>query len=148
MGVDVSIALAAISAGATVAKMSAEKEAAQADLSAINQQSRLQSVQYQQKQLQNLDLTEKMISKQTAQMTTRGVAFDSPSFNAVQRDTINTGSKQARNDKLTDSIAQDALNDERRNVKRTLHAKLFGDVAEFSFNAANVVSKLPKAEDL
>jgi len=148
MGVEVSIALAAISAGATVAKMSAEKEAAQADLSAINQQSRLQSVQYQQKQLQNLDLTEKMISKQTAQMTTRGVAFDSPSFNAVQRDTINTGSKQARNDKLTDSIAQDALNDERRNVKRTLHAKLFGDVAEFSFNAANVVSKLPKAEDL
>jgi len=148
MGVDVSIALAAISAGATVAKMSAEKEAAQADLSAINQQSRLQSVQYQQKQLQNLDLTEKMISKQTAQMTTRGVAFDSPSFNAVQRDTINTGSKQARNDKLTDSIAQDALNDERRNVKRTLHAKLFGEVAEFSFNAANLVSKLPKAEDL
>jgi len=148
MGVEVSIALAAISAGATVAKMSAEKEAAQADLSAINQQSRLQSIQYQQKQLQNLDLTEKMISKQTAQMTTRGVAFDSPSFNAVQRDTINTGSKQARNDKLTDSIAQDALNDERRNVKRTLHAKLFGDVAEFSFNAANVVSKLPKAEDL
>jgi len=102
MGVEVSIALAAISAGATVAKMSAEKEAAQADLSAINQQSRLQSIQYQQKQLQNLDLTEKMISKQTAQMTTRGVAFDSPSFNAVQRDTINTGSKQARNDKLTD----------------------------------------------
>jgi len=148
MGVDVSIALAAISAGATVAKMSAEKEAAQADLSAINQQSRLQSIQYQQKQLQNLDLTEKMISKQTAQMTTRGVAFDSPSFNAVQRDTINTGSKQARNDKLTDSIAQDALNDERRNVKRTLHAKLFGEVAEFSFNAANLVSKLPKAEDL
>jgi len=148
MGVEVSIGLAAISAGATVAKMSAEKEAERADLSAINEQSKLQSIQYQQKQLQNLELTDKMLSKQAAQMTTRGVTFNSPSFNAVQTDTINAGAKQSRNDKLAESIGEGSFEAERKNVKRTLHAKLFGDVAEFSFNAATGIGKLPKAEDL
>ena len=157
MGVEASIALAAISAGATIGKMSAEKEAAQADLSAINQQAKLQTVQYQQKQLQNLDVTEKILSRQAAQMSTRGVSFDSPSFNAIQRDTINSGAKQSRNDRLAESIGEDAFETEKKNVKRNLHAQLFGDVAEFSFNTATMVnnlpkspkgSKLPRAEDL
>ena len=144
MGLEVAgYALAAISAGATLGKMSAEKEAEQANLSAINKQSQLMTLQYQQKNLQNLDTIEKMLSRQAAQLSTRGVAFDSPSFNAIQRETINSGARKARNLETEESLGQQSLNIERDNVKRTLHAQLFGDAANFAFNVAGFADKLP-----
>jgi hypothetical protein len=137
------VSLAAIAAGATIGKMSAEKEAEQANLSAINQQSKLLALQYQQKNLQNLDLTDKMLSRQAAQMSARGVAFDSPSFNAIQRDTLNIGGRKERNLQTEESLSQQALEIEKHNVKSTLHAQLFGDAANFAFNAVSLASKFP-----
>ncbi len=152
MGFEASIALAAISAGATIAKASAEHEAEQANLSAINQQSKLLSLQYQQKNLQNLELTDKMLSRQAAQLSARGVAFDSPSFNALQRETINAGGKKAANLAVEESLSQQALRIEKSNVRSTLRAQLFGDAANFAFNAAalneKLPKKLPKSEDI
>ena len=144
MGFEASIALAAISAGATIAKGNAEYEAEQANLSAIDAQSKLMSLQYQQKNLQNLELTDKMLSRQAAQLSTRGVAFDSPSFNAIQRQTINAGGKKANNLAIEESLNQQALRLEKSNVRATLHAQLFGDAANFAFNAAGLNDKLPK----
>ncbi len=147
-------ALAAISAGATLAKASAEKEASQANLSALNQQSKLNALQYQQKNLQNLALTEQMLSKQAAQLSTRGVAFDSPSFNAIQRETINSGAKKAANLQTEQSLSEQSLAIEKANVKSTLHASLFGEASNFAFNALGVAekfptkNKLPQVEDL
>lgn len=158
MGAEATMALAAISAGATIAKMSAEKEAEQADLSAINLQSKMMQLQYQQKHLQNLDITDKMLSRQAAQMSTRGVAFDSPSFNAVQRDTINTAVKTSKNLKTEEALGMKAYDIERQNVKDTLHAQLFGDAASFAFSAVGLAKeaptlpktgrRLPRAEDI
>jgi hypothetical protein len=138
-----SFAMAAIAAGATVGKMSAEKEAEQANLSAINQQSKFSALQFQQKHLQNLDTIDKMLSKQAAQLSTRGVAFDSPSFNAIQRETINAGSRKERNLSTEQSLADQSFALERKNVKSTLHAQLFGDAATFAFNAVDLASKFP-----
>lgn len=137
------VALAAIAAGATIGKMSAEKEAEQANLSAINQQSKLSALQYQQKTMQNLDLTDKMLSRQAAQLSARGVAFDSPSFNAIQRETLNVGGKKASNLETEQSISQQAFELEKHNVKTTLHAQLFGDAANFAFNAISLADKFP-----
>ena len=158
MGIEVAtVALAAISIGATVEKMSAEKEAEQANLSAINQQSKLMTLQYQQKNMQNLDMIDKMLSKQAAQLSTRGVAFDSPSFNAIQRETINIGGKKERNLNTEESIGQQSLNIERKNVKSTLHSQLFGDTADIAFGLIGLADKyptksggkkLPQVEDL
>ena len=150
------IALAAISAGATIGKMSAEKEAEQANLSAINTQSKLVALQYEQKNMQNLELTDKMLSRQAAQLSTRGVAFNSPSFNAIQRETINIGAKKASNLQTEEALTQQALTIERKNVKNTLHAQLFGDMATFALSALSVADKwptksggkLPQVEDL
>jgi hypothetical protein len=151
------IALAAISAGATIAKMSAEKEAEQANLSAINQQSKLLALQYQEKNIQNLDATEKILQRQQAQLSTRGVSFASPSFNAIQRETLNIGSRKEGNLKAEEALGQESLNIERKNVKTNLHAQLFGDAATFAFQAAGVAEKwptlgggkkLPQVEDL
>jgi len=149
MGYEVAgYAMAAVAAGATIGKMSAEQEAAQANLSAINQQSKLISLQYQQKNMQNLDLIDSMLSKQAAQMSTRGVSFDSPSFNAIQRETINIGGKRERNLNAEQSLANQSINIERKNVKTSLHAQLFGDTAMLAFNALDVSRKLPQVEDI
>ena len=148
------IGLAAIAAGATIGKMSAEKKAEQANLSAINQQSKLMGLQYQQKHMQNLDVIEKMLSKQAAQLSTRGVAFDSPSFNAIQRETINKGAKSESNLNTEQSLAEQSLALERKNVKTSLHAQLFGDAASLGLGALSLVNatptkgKLPQVEDI
>jgi len=157
MGLEVAgFALAAISTGATIGKMSAEKEAEQANLSALNQQSQLSALQYQQKTLQNLDITDKMLSRQAAQMAVRGVAFDSPSFNAIQRETVNIGGRKASNLETEESLSQQGINIEKKNVKNTLHAQLFGDVSNLALNLAGFgtklptggTSKLPQVEDI
>jgi hypothetical protein len=136
-------ALAAISVGATVGKMSAEKEAEEANLSALNQQSQLSALQYQQKTLANLELTDKMLSRQAAQMATRGVAFDSPSFNAIQRETINIGARKEANQKTEESLAQQGISIEKQNVKNTLHAQLFGDASNLALNLVSFGEKVP-----
>jgi hypothetical protein len=150
-------AMAAIAAGATVGKMSAEKEAEQANLSAINQQSKLASLQYQEKNIQNLDATEKILQRQAVQLSTRGVSFASPSFNAIQRETINIGSRKQGNLDAEEALYKQGLDIERRNVKTTLHAQLFGDAATLAFAGIGIAekwptlgtgSKLPQAEEI
>lgn len=153
MGIETAgYALVAVAAGASVGKMKAEKEAEQANLSAINLQSKLLSLQYQQKTMQNLEITDKLLSKQAAQMAARGVAFDSPSFNAIQRETLNIGSRKQANLDTTTSIGQQSLDIERKNVKNTLHAQLFGDATNIVFGALDIAGKvprkLPQVEDL
>lgn len=151
MGIETSFVLAAIAAGATIAKGAAEAEAAAAQSHAIDQQAALSAVQYQEKTLQNLDTIDKMLSKQAAQLSTRGVAFSSPSFNAIQRETLNIGSRQLRNADTEQSLAQQSFRLEKENVSNTLHAQLFGDAANFAFGAtafANKLPTLPKAEEL
>lgn len=138
------IALAAIAAGATVGKMSAEKEAEQANLSALNQQSKLIALQYQQKTMQNLEITDKMLSRQAAQLSTRGVAFSSPSYNAIQRETLNVGSRKQANLDTEESLHQQAIEIEKKNVKSTLHAQLFGDAASLAFSAVGLYENYPK----
>lgn len=157
MGPAGGIALAAIAAGATIGKMSAEKEAAEADLSAINQQSKLLALQYQQKNIQNLEATDKILNRQAAQLSVRGVTFDSPSFNAIQRETINAGARKTANLQTEQSIAEQGLAIEKQNVKRTLHTQLFGDATTLAFGALEISdrwptksnsTKLPSVEDL
>ena len=154
MGWETGIALAAISAGATIGKMSQEKEAEKANLSAINQQSKLAALQYQQKNMQNLEATDRILSRQAAQLSTRGVSFSSPSFNAIERETLNIGSKKEANLKTEESLVQQGFDIERKNVRTTLHAQLFGDAASFAFGAAGLAEKwptagkLPQVEDL
>lgn len=144
--------LAAVSAGATVGKLSAEKQAEKANLSAINQQSKLLALQYQEKNIHNLEMTQKILERQAAQLSTRGVAFDSPSFNAIQRETLNIGARNASKLQTEESLYKTGLDIERKNVRQTLHSQLFGDTASFAFNSIDLYEKypkkLPQAEEL
>lgn len=152
MGLEVAtIGLMAVAGGATVAKMGAEREAAQQQEEALDLQGKQLQIQSQQKQLGNLDTMEKVLDAQTAAMTTRGVAFNSPSYNAIQRATLNIGAKQQANTELEGSISEANLETEKANVQSKLWADLFGDTANLAFTAATLKSKaptsLPKMED-
>lgn len=138
------IVMAAVATGATVGKMGFEYQAAQQREKALDLQAEQQTLQYQQKTLQNLDVMEKVLSAQTAAMTTRGVAFSSPSFNAIQRATLNIGAKKQTNTEIEKSIADENIDIERENVRNSLYAQLFGDTANLAMQGASLYMKAPK----
>ncbi len=140
------IAMAAVATGATVGKMGMEISAADASTRAIEMQAKQGELLYQQKTLSNLAMMDKVLDEQTAAMTTRGVAFSSPSFNAIQRATLNIGAKKQKNTEIEQSFYNANLEIEKENVSNKLYASLFGDVAQVAGQAFNVMSKLPQME--
>lgn len=145
MGLEVAtVALIAVAAGATVGKMSMEYEAAQQKEKALDLQGQQLQLQNQQKQLGNLDMMEKVLDAQASAMTTRGVAFTSPSYNAIQRATLNIGAKKQANTTIEGNLAMENLDIEKQNVRTTLYAQLFGDVANVAFTAASMGANAPK----
>lgn len=145
MGIETAaIVMAAVATGATIGKMGMEYEAAQAREKALDLQATQQKLQYQQKTLSNLDVMEKVLDAQQAAMTTRGVAFTSPSFNAIQRATLNIGAKKQSNLEIERAIGEENIDIEKENVRNTLYAQLFGDTANLAMTAASIYTKAPK----
>lgn len=145
MGMEVALAVVAgVQVASTVAKADAQQAAAEAAEKSLDLQAKQQELQYQQKTLQNLSAVEKVLDAQTAMMTTRGVAFSSPSFNAIRRNTINVSSRQQANLDIEEDIAQQNIKIEKQNVKDTLYAQLFGDVAEAGQAAFSMYSSTPR----
>lgn len=138
--------LLAIAAGATVAKMGAEAAVASQQRQALDLQAKQLQLQTQQKTLGNLTAMEKVLDSQAVALTTRGVAFTSPSYNAIQRATLNIGAKNQKNLDIESSLNQANIDMEKANVNNTLYAQLFGDTANLAFTAAGVASKLPVKE--
>lgn len=121
------IYLLATAAAMQVGKGFMEIQAAKAQENALDLQAKQNELQYQQKTLANLDSLDKVIQHQTAQMTTRGVAFSSPSFNAIQRNTENIAARQQKNLDMQKSILDENVDIEKRNVRNTLFGQLFSD---------------------
>lgn len=88
------------------------------------------TLSYQEKTLSNFEVTDRVLKRQIAQATTRGISLGSGSFEALQRDTLNKGAKTGRALDLEKSLMDRNIENERKNVKTTLFAQLFGDVAE------------------
>lgn len=102
----------------------------------LDLQAKQNELQYQQQTLSHLDNLNKVIQHQTAQMTTRGVAFASPSFNAIQRNTENIAAKQQKNLDIEKSLSDNLIGIEKRNVRNSLYSQLFGDVASLGLSFA------------
>jgi len=97
----------------------------------------------QQDTLANYDVMEKTIDAQIAKNTVSGTAANSPSFNAIQRNTLNIGAKANANTAIEGGIEQANIEAEKKNVKSQLYSQLFGDASDFAFSAASVATKLP-----
>ena len=130
------IALAGI---AEIGKGIFQTQAAEQQEEALNLKSDLQVLQYQQKKLSTYSLLEKTLATQTAQATTRGVALSSASFNAIQRETVNIGSRELSNLDVEQDIMGRNIKIEKSNVRKTLYAQLFGDAADIGIAAAKVL---------
>ena len=141
--IDAAIAIMAISATAKAGQSAFEAASASEKRQALDLQAKALELETQQKTLGNYDVMEKVIAAQQAHMTTTGAAFSSPSFNAIQRHTVNTAAKQAKNIEIEGELAQRNLEYEKKNVKNTLFAQLFGNASELGMAAANFSSKLP-----
>lgn len=149
MGIETAmIVMAAVSAGASVAKIGFDVKAAESAENALNLQAKQATIQYQQKTLSNLDTMEKVLDAQAAALTTRGVAFSSPSFNAIQRATLNIGAKKGQNIATEESLAQENIRIEKENVRSHLWASIFGDVSQAAMSAASIAAKMPATQKL
>lgn len=140
------IALATISVGAEIAKAGFEVKAAGEQQAALDLTSKQIKLNTQQKTLANLDVMEKVLNAQVAHQAVSGTAFSSPSFNAIQRDTLNIGAKKQRNTDIEGDILQANIASEKRNVRNSLFARLFGDVAHAGVTAFGIYSKMPTLE--
>ena|SRR5690349_114358 len=142
MGMEVALLVMA-STAAAVGKANAESQAASAQNKALDLQAKQQQLQYEQKTLANYDAMQKVLESQIAQMTVSGTAFSSPSFNAIQRNTLNIGAKEAKNLSLENSLVQQNIAFEKQNVRRTLQAQLFGDALNLGLAGLNLYSGMP-----
>lgn len=136
--------LATAAATMEVGKGIMQIQAAKAQENQLDLQAKQNELQYQQQTLSNLDSLDKVIQHQTAQMTTRGVAFSSPSFNAIQRDTENIAARQQSNLDIQKSILDANVDIEKANVRNTLYGQLFGDVSNTLMSFAQLKSMRPK----
>lgn len=100
MGATVGIAAASTAVGVVGGLVSNNASSKASDQANADQQAALElqgqedTVQYQQKQLSTYDLMTKTLDSQIAAASVSGVDLSSPSLNAIQRDTINTGGKK------------------------------------------------------
>lgn len=113
-------------------------QAAKAQENQLDLQAKANEVKYQQDVLSNANNLDHVLQRQTAEMSTRGVAFSSPSFNAIQRNTENIAGKQKKNLDLSKSLFDKQIAIEKSNVKNSLYAQLFGDVAKLGLSFAQL----------
>jgi hypothetical protein len=132
-----------VTAAAAVGSSIAEIAAASEKTRALNLQQQQAALQTKQKTLSNLDVMEKTIDAQIAHQTTTGTAFSSPSFNAIQRNTLNIGARAEKNIELEGSFTAANIDAEKANVRNTLFAQLFGTAANTAFSAAAINKSAP-----
>lgn len=141
------IAAVALFSVAEIAKAGTEVAAAGAKESALGLEASEMELKNQQKTMSNYDVVKRTLDAQTAQQTVKGTAFSSPSFNAIQRNTLNEASKQQANTDIESDIEEANIAIEKQNVQSSLYASLFGDVANVSKSVFDISSKTPSTED-
>jgi hypothetical protein len=132
-----------VSAAATGGKMLLESEASSAQLNSLNLENQQKQLQYNQRILQNYEMTEKALASAEAHAATRGVSMTSPSLEAEKTSIYNLSAEERKNLGIEKSIFEQNLANEKSNVRSSLYAQLFGDVASFGERYYGVKSKLP-----
>jgi hypothetical protein len=121
-----------------------QAQAAKAQEKQLDLQAKANEVKYQQEVLSNANNLDHVLQRQTAEMSTRGVAFSSPSFNAIQRNTENIAGKQKKNLDLSKDLFDNQIAVEKNNVRNSLYAQLFGDVAHLGLSFAQLQNTRPR----
>ncbi|MEN9449647.1 MAG: hypothetical protein RJA83_261 [Pseudomonadota bacterium] len=121
-----------------------QAQVAKAQEKQLDLQAKANEVKYQQEVLSNANNLDHVLQRQTAEMSTRGVAFSSPSFNAIQRNTENITGKQKKNLDLSKDLFDNQIAVEKSNVRNSLYAQLFGDIAHLGLSFAQLQNTRPR----
>jgi len=121
---------------ASLAKGIMQIGSAGAQEGALREQSRNDELQYLQQSNSRLFQLQSLLSTQTATESARGVGLGSPSFEAIQSQSVRISGKQQRNLDTEEAARQHILQTQRSNVKSTLFAQLFGDVGTTAIQTA------------
>lgn len=140
------LVMAGISVVSTIGQSVAQMQAAEQQEKALELQAQQAQLQTQQRTLSNYDVMEKVLAAQMAHMTVTGTDFSSPSFNAIQRETLNIASRKQKNIDIEGELSAENIKIEKENVKNTLYAQLFGNVASLASSGYNVYSKAPRTQ--
>ena len=136
-------AMLVVGGASTAGKMFFESEAESSQINSLNLEGQQKALQYNQRLLQNFDMTEKALASYEANAATRGVSLSSPSLEAGKRDIYNLSAEERKNLGIEKSIFEQNIDTEKSNARTSLYAQLFGDVASFGERVAGVKSKLP-----
>lgn len=134
--------LAGFSILGTVQEAFEQNNAANQQLKQIQLQSDQATLQYQQRKIANYSNTQKILNSQLVAASARGYALSSPSFNALQRYTFNTGAKAQRNLNTEQALQQEGIDFERKQVKQKLYADYFSDAQDMAKNIAEVAAAM------
>jgi hypothetical protein len=144
MGPEIAFAWMAMSVISGGASMFQKNSAAESRLRALDLQAKQSTIRHQQELLSNYDILEQTLHTQQAEATAKGVGMGSLSFEAIQRGTINKIAKEEKNLNIEESLFQRGIKIEKENVKKTLYASLFGDIAQTGFNFAELSKSVSK----
>ena len=144
MGLETAAILIAVGAASKVGELSFASSAAAARQQGLDLQAKQLELQTQQKTLANYDSMTKVIDAQNAHMTTTGTSFSSPSFNAIQRETLNIGAKRQKNIDIEYELGEENIKIEKENVRNTLFAQMFGAASDIAFKGFEFDAKRPK----
>ena len=122
-----------------------EVQAAEEKQKALALQGKELELQTAQKTLANYDVMQKTLEAQIAHQTITGTAFSSPSFNAIERNTLNTGAKNQANVEIEGDISKANNLFESQNVNNTLWAQLFGNATQAASTGYKLYNEMPTA---
>lgn len=140
---DFTIALISLALGTTIGKGAAQYFGMEGSEQQIQLQTDQQTLQYQQKTLQNYELTNQILDKQLAQATTRGIGLGSPSLQAIQAHTTDISAKNQRNLDTEEDIFERNAAIEKSNVQIKFASQIFGDAASLATDIIGTKAKMP-----
>lgn len=145
---DFAVASAAIGAVSGVASAFGAVTAEEQMEQAITLQAKQKELQLTQQKLTAYDQIQKTLNRQVAQATVRGVALDSPSFNAIQRATYNLGSEQLANINTEMDFVDYNEKASKANAKNAMYANIFGGVGQSAMSFAMLKSSMPTTPEV
>src|ERR1700727_404624 len=132
-----------VAAVAAAGEAYSQTQAAGLKQKSLDLQAKQSELQTQQKTLENFSVMQKVLDAQEAHMTVTGTAFSSPSFNAIQRNTLNIGNRKGRNTAIEGELEVYNNEIEKAAVQQSLYAQLFGDAAQATGSIAAIYNKMP-----
>lgn len=120
-----------------------QASAAQSSQQAIALQAKEQQLSLTQQQTANYINLKKSTSAATASAGASGLAVNSPSFNAIQRNIINNYAVTGQNLDTQQAITQTNAEIESQNVKDQLYGSWLGDVGSLASSAFSAAAFIP-----